>query len=414
MNTIKQLIEKYCPDGVEYKKLGEIGFFYSGLSGKSKDDFKDGNAMFITYMNVYSNPSTKLDVIEKVKIGQGEKQNKIEKGDILFTGSSETPDECGMSSVVTDDITSDYYLNSFCFGFRLNNKDTFEPNFLKHLFRDRKMRAQIARTANGVTRYNVSKRLFARIIIPVPPLPVQREIVRILDNLTSLEAELEAELEARKKQYYYFLNKLVYSETWPEFKLLDILERPITDGPHETPEILNEGIPFISAEAIHDLKIDFNKKRGFISNNYNEVCNKKYCPQKGDVYIVKSGSTTGKIAMVETNIKFNIWSPIAAMRVNKNNCARFLFFLMQADYVQAQVKLNMSKGSQPNLSMRKLEQFSIKVPSLNRQMEIASVLDDMERLINGASDGLSGEISARHKQYEYYRDKLLTFKRKEA
>ena len=100
MNTIKELIKKYCPDGVEYKKLGEIGFFYSGLSGKSKDDFKDGNAMFITYMNVYSNPSTNLDVIERVKIGQGEKQNKIEKGDILFTGSSETPDECGMSSVV--------------------------------------------------------------------------------------------------------------------------------------------------------------------------------------------------------------------------------------------------------------------------------------------------------------------------
>ena len=194
---------------MEYKKLGEIGFFYSGLSGKSKDDFKDGNAMFITYMNVYSNPSTNLDVIERVKIGQGEKQNKIEKGDILFTGSSETPDECGMSSVVTDDITSNYYLNSFCFGFRLNNKDTFEPNFLKHLFRDRKMRAQIARTANGVTRYNVSKKLFARIIIPVPPLPVQREIVRILDNFTSLEAELEAELEARRKQYEYYRDQLL-------------------------------------------------------------------------------------------------------------------------------------------------------------------------------------------------------------
>lgn len=117
MNTIKQLIEKYCPEGVEYKKLEEIGSFYSGLSGKSKDDFKDGNAKFITYMNVYTNPSTNLNITERVKIGPAEKQNKIEKGDVLFTGSSETPDECGMSSVVTEDIKSDYYLNSFCFGY---------------------------------------------------------------------------------------------------------------------------------------------------------------------------------------------------------------------------------------------------------------------------------------------------------
>lgn len=312
--------------------------------------------------------------------------------------------------------TVGYYATPFwssdgCFCISLS-EDKCLPRYLYHVLKnDEHILISKVRKA-GIPTLDASA--LVKLVIPLPPIEVQNKIVDILDSFTTLEAELEAELEARKKQYYYFLNKLVYSETWPEFKLLDILERPITDGPHETPEILNEGIPFISAEAIHDLKIDFNKKRGFISNNYNEVCNKKYCPQKGDVYIVKSGSTTGKIAMVETNIKFNIWSPIAAMRVNKNNCARFLFFLMQADYVQAQVKLNMSKGSQPNLSMRKLEQFSIKVPSLNRQMEIASVLDDMERLINGASDGLSGEISARHKQYEYYRDKLLTFKRKEA
>ena len=119
MSKISDLIAKLCPNGVEYKSLGELGEFYTGLSGKGKDDFKDGNAKFITYMNVYSNPGLKVDVEDRVKIAAGERQNTIEKGDVLFTGSSETPDECGMSSVLLDDPKEPLYLNSFCFGFRL-------------------------------------------------------------------------------------------------------------------------------------------------------------------------------------------------------------------------------------------------------------------------------------------------------
>ena len=101
MSKLSEMIATLCPNGVEYKKLGEIGDFYSGLSGKSKDDFKEGNAKFITYMNVYSNPSLRIDVDDRVKIAKGEKQNVVEYGDILFTGSSETPDECGMTAVLT-------------------------------------------------------------------------------------------------------------------------------------------------------------------------------------------------------------------------------------------------------------------------------------------------------------------------
>ena len=116
MSEISDMIQRLCPDGVEYRKLGELGSFYAGLSGKCKDDFKDGNAMFINYLNVYSNPSLNLDVHEKVRIYEGEKQNTIQQGDLLFTGSSETPDECGMSSVVIDQPHENAYLNSFCFG----------------------------------------------------------------------------------------------------------------------------------------------------------------------------------------------------------------------------------------------------------------------------------------------------------
>ena len=119
MNKLEQLINDLCPEGVEYKTLGEIGKFYGGLTGKSKKDFEDGNEVFITYKNVYSNPALDIYPNDKVKIADGEKQRTLEYGDIVFTGSSETPDECGFSSVVTREPDRKLYLNSFCCFFLL-------------------------------------------------------------------------------------------------------------------------------------------------------------------------------------------------------------------------------------------------------------------------------------------------------
>ena len=209
MSKLQELINKLCPNGVEFKPLREIGDFFGGLTGKSKEDFIDGNARFISYMNVYSNPAIKLDLPDFVKINDGEKQNVVQYGDILFTGSSETPNECGMSSVVTTKPSEPLYLNSFCFGFRLIDINTFNLDFLKHLLRSYEVRGQIAKTANGVTRFNISKKLFANIMIPVPPIEVQEEIVRILDSFSDYAAELQAELQARKQQYEYYRNLLL-------------------------------------------------------------------------------------------------------------------------------------------------------------------------------------------------------------
>ena len=107
------LIAEHCPDGVEYISLGKLGKFYSGLSGKSKNDFNDGNAKFITYMNVFNNLALNIEIDDRVKISENERQNVVKYGDILFTGSSETANECGMSSVLTVDTDEVLYLNSF-------------------------------------------------------------------------------------------------------------------------------------------------------------------------------------------------------------------------------------------------------------------------------------------------------------
>lgn len=193
--------------------MGDIADFFGGLTGKNKSDFTDGNAHFITYMNVYSNPALNLKTEEKVKILPGEKQNIIQQGDMLFTGSSETPEECGMSSVVVDDPEDNCYLNSFCFGMRLKNTEIFNLRFLKHMLRSDGIRKQINKTASGVTRFNVSKQRFAKIEIPIPSMEQQNRIADVLDKFEaltfSLTSGLPAEIKARQQQFEYYRDKLL-------------------------------------------------------------------------------------------------------------------------------------------------------------------------------------------------------------
>ncbi len=210
---LKTLLQTLAPKGVEFRKLGDIGEFYGGLVGKSKKSFSQGNKFYVPYINVFNNPQLDLNALESVQIGDKEKQNTIQLGDVLFTGSSENLEDCAMSCVVTQKIEKDIYLNSFCFGFRFFDKNLFDPSFLKHFLRDYNFRKNISKVANGVTRFNVSKQLFSQITIPIPPLEIQQEIVKILDQFsaltTDLQAGIPAEIEARKKQYEYYREKLL-------------------------------------------------------------------------------------------------------------------------------------------------------------------------------------------------------------
>ncbi|STQ85802.1 restriction endonuclease subunit S [Helicobacter muridarum] len=198
---------------MEFKSLGEIGTFYNGLNGKKKEDFNSGNARFISYMNVFNNLKANLNANDFVKVLPNEKQNIIYLGDILFTNSSETHNEVGMSCVITQEPLENIYLNSFCFGFRFNDKGLFLPDFTKYLFRDEAVRKQIIKTANGVTRFNISKKKFQNLPIPLPPLEIQNTIVEILDKLDSLINDLNqgipAEISLRRKQYEYYREKLL-------------------------------------------------------------------------------------------------------------------------------------------------------------------------------------------------------------
>lgn len=154
------------------------------------------------------------------------------------------------------------------------------------------------------------------------------------------------------------------------------LSVPLTDGPHETPELVADGVTFISAEAIKEDKIDFDKKRGYISIEDHERFSKKYKPQIGDVYMVKSGATTGNLARVQTNHEFNIWSPLAAFRPDiQTTFSDFLFFFMKSKRFFTAIELGWNYGTQQNIGMNVLENLRMVRPPLSEQTAIATYLD---------------------------------------
>ena len=182
--VVPEIRFKGFTDAWEQRKLGDVGTTYTGLSGKAKEDFGHGNGKFITYMNVFSNSVASSEMTEPVEID--DRQNKVISGDVLFTTSSETPEEVGMSSVWLEK-SENTYLNSFCFGYRPSI--VFEPYYLAYMLRSSSMRKKITFLAQGISRYNISKNKMMNIEIFVPTMSEQQQVgeyFRKLDNLITL------------------------------------------------------------------------------------------------------------------------------------------------------------------------------------------------------------------------------------
>ncbi|MBO5799456.1 MAG: restriction endonuclease subunit S [Paludibacteraceae bacterium] len=214
-----------------------------------------------------------------------------------------------------------------------------------------------------------------------------------IDSLIDLQEQMIEELKAYKQSVIteavtkglnpnvpmkdsgiLFVDKI--PSHWKETKTLRLLEIPITDGPHETPEGLDIGIPFISADAVSDGYINFDNKWGYISQAYYEECCKKYIPQKYDIYMIKSGASTGRTAIVETDELFTIWSPLAVFRANANIILPyFLLYVLRSDCYQKQVESKWTYGTQQNIGMRVLEKLIVSYPPISEQQAIADYLD---------------------------------------
>ena len=204
-NVKKSMLEKMFPqngssypeirfkgftDPWEQRKLGEMGQTYTGLSGKTKDDFGHGQARFVTYMNVFSNPISNPEMTEPIEIDP--KQNEVEVGDVFFTTSSETPEEVGMSSILLEK-RGKTYLNSFCFGFRPSEK--IDSYYLAYMLRSESTRAKIILLAQGISRYNISKNKVMEIAVSLPSLDEQKMIGQYFSQLDNLITLHQRELE---------------------------------------------------------------------------------------------------------------------------------------------------------------------------------------------------------------------------
>jgi type I restriction enzyme S subunit len=164
-------------------------------------------------------------------------------------------------------------------------------------------------------------------------------------------------------------------EHWSVRALKRIVSTPITDGPHETPEFIDEGISFASAESVSSGRLDFAKIRGFISPADHEHFSQKYKPRRGDIFMVKSGATTGVTAIVDTDLDFNIWSPLAAIRCDVANCPRFVLNFLRSSCFLDAVTLGWNFGTQQNIGMGVIENLYLATPPLPEQETIASFLD---------------------------------------
>ena len=193
-------------------KLGEIGKTYNGLTGKSKEDFEDGNAKFIPYINVFSNEKVNIDKLGVVSVDESEKQNKVQYGDIFFTVSSETPDEVGMASVLLEYI-DDTYLNSFCFGYRLNDFETLNPIFASYILRGDRFRNYMMVLAQGSTRFNISKNEVMKLRIELPSLPEQKAIAEVLTTADDEIATHSKRLDALRLQKRGLMQQLLIGKT---------------------------------------------------------------------------------------------------------------------------------------------------------------------------------------------------------
>jgi len=242
----------------EVKKLGEIGFTYSGLFGKSKIDFGHGEGKYITYMNIFSNPITNVDITAPIEIDIN--QNEVEFGDVFFTTSSETPEEVGMTSVWLGS-GKNTYLNSFCFGYRLTEE--LDSYFIAYLLRSFNIRKKITYLAQGISRYNISKNKVMQICISRPKISEQYHIgsyFQNLDKLITLQQQKHDKLVTLKKA---MLDKMFpkegadvpeirfkgFTEAWKERRLGEVMDVTSVKRIHQS-NWTNTGIRFLRARDI--------------------------------------------------------------------------------------------------------------------------------------------------------------------
>lgn len=367
------------------KKLGDIGKTYTGLSGKTKNDFGFGDSHFITYMNVFKNNIAKFEMTEKVKISNNEKQNKVNYGDIFFTTSSEVPQEVGMTSIWLFK-TNNVYLNSFCFGFRITINNVL-PIFLARYLRSENIRKKITILAQGSTRFNLSKKEVMKLSINFPEINEQQKIG---DFFSKLDRQIELEerklelLEQQKKGYMQkiFSQKFRFKDEngndYPEWedKLISDIGKVVTGN---TPSKKDNDY-WNSNQYVWVTPTDISNKKNIYTSGY-QLSQKGFSKARQlpkNTLLITCIASIGKNAILRIEGSCN--QQINAVIPNDNYDVDYLYYAFED--VSKLMKSIAGKTATQIVNKAVFEKLLLNVPIYEEQQKISGFLNKVDILID--------------------------------
>ena len=389
MSRLAELIEELCPDGVEYRPLGDVAELKRGQAVTRKE-IVEGQIPVIAGGR---EPAYYIDRPNR----QGET--------IVIAGSGAY---AGFVSFWNEPI---FVSDAFSI---VVDRGTLQPRFVYHWLNGMQEAIHALKSGGGVP--HVYPKDVAKLRCPIPPLEVQREIVRILDQFTTLEAELEAELEARRAQYEHYRNHLLSYESLAArgpvemVNLGDVALRVVTGV---TPQASNaryyEGgsNPWIRTQDVNFNRISV--ASGFLTDAAIDELPLKWV-KANCVIVAISGASAGRSALLGIDAVTN--QHCCNLEIDpKRADYRYVYYSIAARYNELR---SLGRGARGDLNVSIIKSFEIPLPSVDQQSAVADLLDHFDALVNDISSGLPAEIAARHAQYEHYRDRLLSFPEKKA
>ena len=391
MSKLDELIKEYCPDGVEYKRFDEVCTLHAriGWQRLTKAEYlASGDYMLVTGTDFTSNHTVDYSTCVYVTEDRYNQDTKIQlqEGDILITKDG----TLGKVAQVID-LPKPATLNGGVFVVR-SKDDSLEPRFILHFLLSGYFQKAVDQQKTGSTISHLTQGLFSRLLLPVPPLEVQREIVRVLDKFTLLTAELTAELTARKKQYEYYRDSLLSKHRDTPKKSIDSLCNVSAggDAPKEA----------MSKEKTDEYTIPI------ISNGVGDNAIYGYTNEARITEPAVTVAARGTIGYAE----YRDYPYVPIIRLlslipkNKEELdTKYLYYCLQGK------EYNVPTTGIPQLTAPMVKQVEIPVPQMNVQKRIVEVLDSFDKICADLNIGLPAELDARQKQYEFYRDQLLTF-----